>query len=324
MKAVIRNICLLSACLWAMSSSCVKDGLEPCDNKIRIVYDYNIDRVDKFHVQAKFVDIYAFESNSGLFAEKISAKGSPFTKDFEIDVPESLYGKEHDYLVWAGLDPGSYTFPSMRKGVSKIEDFSVQLDTYSAQAEGKKLEPLWHGTAGNISFGDKTERTEIISLTKNTNTFRIVFSFLDNGAIVQPYEPDDLEVGIYTANGWMSHDNSIADPKDRDIHYTPYFSQKEVDAGLVYELNTLRLMADREATLAVKDKKAGREVFRMPLISYLNLLRLVEESWIRTLQEYLDREDNFRMVLFIDVTNGNWVSFEILINDWVVRQQGSG
>ena len=83
-------------------------------------------------------------------------------------------------------------------------------------------------------------------------------------------------------------------------------------------------MADREATLAVKDKKAGREVFRMPLISYLNLLRLVEESWIRTLQEYLDREDNFRMVLFIDVTNGNWVSFEILINDWVVRQQGSG
>lgn len=309
-----------------LSVSCVKDGWEPCNNKIRIVYDYNMDRVDKFHVQATFFSLFVFDSETGLFEEEMRFTGDPFDKDFSIDVPQTMYGKKYDYIVWAGLDSDSYAYPQMQPGVSNKQDLRVQVKGYAAQSVGRDLEPLWHGMIDNLEFTADTERTETISLTKDTKTFRLVFGFYEDGELVHPYKLSDLDVSITSADGWYGHDNTVLDAKDRLIKYAPYVSEFEENAGLVYELNTLRLMADREATLVITHKPNQKEVFRMPLNSYLNLLRLVEESWVKNLQEYLDREDFYKIVIFIDHTSddpaesGSWASFSISINDWVVRE----
>ena len=329
-RTLIRKTGLLVTILtMGLFASCVKDGWNPCNNKIRIVYDYNMERVDQFHIQASFFSLFVFDSETGLFEQEFKFTGNPFDKDYEIDVPQSVYGKKCDYIVWAGLDSDSYDFPQMQKGVSDIEDLKVKVKGYESQSVSKDLEPLWHGIISGVEFTAATERTETISLTKDTKTFRLVFGFYEDGEIVHPYELDDLDVAITSADGWYGYDNTVLDEKSRLVKYFPYVSEFEENAGLVYELNTLRLMADREATLVITDKSQDKEVFRMPLNSYLNLLRLVEESWVKDFQEYLDREDFYKIVIFIDHTNGgdpgengNWASFNIIINDWVVREHG--
>ena len=308
-----------------VGSSCVKDGSVPCDNTLRIVYDYNMSRVDTFEKQVEFLSIFVFDSVTGLFHAEYKFQG-PFDGGFEWTVPEDLYGADYDYLVWAGLDSDSYAFTSPEKGVTGLEEFRVQVKGYADQFVGRDLEPLWHGIIRDVRFTINDEKTEVISLMKDTNTFRLVFSFVEEGEIVYPYDVNDLETSIYSADGWYNQDNTVLDPVDRPIRYLSYHGANDVNAGLVYELNTLRLMNERETTLVLK-KKEGEEIFRMPLNYYLNLLRLTEEIWITNQQEYLDREDNFRIVIFMSNDGGgedSWASFRITINDWVVREHGIG
>jgi hypothetical protein len=83
-------------------------------------------------------------------------------------------------------------------------------------------------------------------------------------------------------------------------------------------------MSDRKIMLELKAD--GESIFQVSLNTYLNSLRLVEESWVKSFQEYLDREDNFRMLVYLNNTSGSdngWASFRITINDWIVRDQGT-
>lgn len=332
-KTLLRKtgLALASLAMIFGAVSCVKDGSDTCNNILRIVYDYNMDRVDKFHVQVNFLSIFVFDSQTGLFEEEIKLTG-PFNKDFEMFVPQHLHGKSYDYMVWAGLNSDSYSFPAtLTKGVSKLEDFQVQVKGYEEQLVAQDLEPLWHGLIRNVKFEINDEKTEVISLMKDTKTFRVVFSFTEGteqeSELVFPYDIEDLELSIYSADGWYDYTNTLLDPVNRDIRYATYLAQTDDNGGYIFELNTLRLMADRNATLVVRVKSEDTEVFRMPLNNYLNLLRLTEESWVSDFQEYLDREDNFRILIFInnnEVGENGWLSFKIMINDWTVREHNIG
>lgn len=310
---------LLTGLIMALTfNSCIKDDNEPCNHSISIVYDYNIDKIDKFSMQASSLNIFVFDSETGLFVQEIKPAGTTFTENYQIDIPKSLYGKEYDYIAWAGLDPNSFVYPRMQVGVSTEEDLKVQVIGYEEQLVDRELKPLLHGILKRVYFDEATQQLPTISLTKNTNKFRLAFSFINNGQVATPTELDNLEVGIYSC-GWYGCDNTSLDDMSRFIRYAPYVSEKEENAGFLFELNTLRLMAHREINLVVKDKTKDKEVFRMPLGSYLNLLRMLEESWIDDFQEYLDREDDYKLLIFINNDGENWESFRIIINDWVVR-----
>jgi hypothetical protein bfra3_07632 len=307
-----------------LGTGCVKDGAnDNCNNWLRIVYDYNMERKDLFDVQGKFFTIFVFDSATGLFEQEINMQG-PFAEKFTVDVPQSLYGKKYDYVVWAGLNPDSYSFIEAQKGVTRIEDIKVQVKGYQAQLVDQDLEPLWHGMITEVQFDETTEKTEIISLTKDTKTFRILFQFFDKaGAPIQPYDLSELGVSIETYCGWYAYDNSVLDARDRVIKHIPYVTDHEGKA-LVYEMNTTRLMDDRQTTLVVRNNIHDEELFRMPLNEYLNLLRLLEESWVKSLQEYFDREDDYRII----ITNNSfpevgWASFKVQINGWTVREHNS-
>lgn len=317
MKSNLFSKALLIIPALLVLGSCVNEDADPCSSTLRVVYDYNIDQVDKFHAQANHYSLFVFDSQTGLFVKEIKATGG-FNEKHEIEIPRSLADNEYDYILWSGLDSDSYTHTPLQEGVTSRWGFSVKVKEYDDQKVTGKLEPQWNGLIENARLSSKSE-AQAISLTKNTNTFRLVFSFVSNEEVVHPYDPSALEVGIYTSCNELGCNNRILDEEGYSVFYTPYIAQKEANAGLVYEISTLRLMADREATLVVKEKATGRELFRMPLISYLDLLRLLEESWIETLQEYLDREDYFKIMVFINNDSENWESFRILINDWVVR-----
>ena len=77
-----------------------------------------------------------------------------------------------------------------------------------------------------------------------------------------------------------------------------------------------RLVKGQELRLTVTDKEMGRTVFSIPLIDYA---LLVKGFYNRDMddQEYLDRQDVYDMVFFLDESD-RWLDAYIYVNSWKV------
>ena len=73
--------------------------------------------------------------------------------------------------------------------------------------------------------------------------------------------------------------------------------------------------------LRVTNKESGEEVLRLPLADYALIVKGYYHKDM-TNQEYLDRQDEYSLTLFLD--EGEWVSTQIVINGWRVVINDTG
>ena len=76
-------------------------------------------------------------------------------------------------------------------------------------------------------------------------------------------------------------------------------------------------MATGGPRLEITSRKTGNKVLSIPLVSYLLLLKSEQFSWMSS-QEYLDRENRWSMIFFLD-KGDHWWAVSIVINGWTVR-----
>lgn len=316
---------LCAAALVFMFGSCIdEDNLPPCENILRVIYDYNMDREDLFHRQASDLNVYVFDSSTGLFVQEIECPDGPYgedSNDFAVAIPASLNNKAYDYVVWSGLGSNQYNYPQLQPGVSTKDDLTVQVKGHEERLVAHELQPLWNGLKENVVMPGTGSNTLTIPLIKDTNKFRIELRFLnENGEAYYP-DPEELEVGIYFAGSWYAYNNSVLNHKENHVvEYASYDESTDTENEcLVFELNTLRLMADRENKLELRHIESGEVIFEDSLNDWFDELRM-EYSWIETLQEYLDREDDYRIVITLTKKENSWVSVRIEINEWVIRR----
>ena len=90
-------------------------------------------------------------------------------------------------------------------------------------------------------------------------------------------------------------------------------------------MNSLRLVTDKDTRLVITHKGNNNPVLDIPLNDYLEALRLDQYSDM-PLQEYMDRCDNYGIVLFFTGLDdeGNYISVDIQINGWMIREQVVG
>lgn len=302
------------------ANSCVKDGDRPCPNYLRIVYDYNMQYVDQFHRQVTFLSIFMFDAQTGVLVREVKEAQTPFSENYSILVPEEWFDRPYDIVVWAGLNPDSYDFPALTPGVSTINEFQLKVKDYENQLVDRdtELEPLWHGMLSNITFSDLYEITHTVSLRKDTRKFRLVVQSIDKDYNVTS---GDLDMRIISADGWYDNKNNLLDPVDRGINFLPYYTADDADVGVVSEMNSLRLINDnRTNILRITDRNTSKVIFDIPLIQYLNALRLLQYETM-PLQEYLDREDEYYILVFLQKKEEAWLATQIEINEWIIRLQ---
>lgn len=306
--------------IMLLETSCVKDGDRPCPNYLQIIYDYNMEYVDQFHNQVTFLSIFMFDAGTGKFVREVKQAQSPFPEKYTMEVPKEWFGQPYNIIVWAGLDSESYDFPTLTPGVSTIDDFQLKVKDYEKQLVDRNtaLEPLWHGKLSNVTFSDLKEVTYTVPLMKDTKKFRIVAQSFDDNTIITS---NDLDIRLFSADGWYDNYNNVLDAKDRDITYLPYYTADDAEVGAIAEMNSLRLMNDERINqLRITDKTKGKVILNISLIKYINALRLLQFSSM-PLQEYLDREDEYYILVFLQNAPEGWIATQIKINDWVVREQ---
>ena len=227
----------------------------------------------------------------------------------EVELPVG----EYQFMAWAGAHD-SYDITSMTPGSSTITDMKLQLIREESFIIKHELEPLWYGEIIKVNFTGTTHQTETINLIKDTNKVRFVF---------QGYREDSWQVNvndydyeIIESNGHLAHDNSLLD--DDVLSFQPYITEQVSPYSAAVELNTMRLMANRQTRFVVTEKATGKKVFNINLIDYLAMTKLGGNKM--ETQEYLDRESEFKIIFFFSEAE-SWLAVQVQIGDWIWRIQ---
>lgn len=311
LKSLIHSFVLsiLVSCLWIMSSCDVfNEDLPECRFYVKFKYDYNMLSADAFHTQVDKVELYVFDKE-GVFLFKQSEEGSVLSTGsyrMEVKIPMGQY----KMMAWAGVHD-SYDVPSLVAGTSTITDLKLKLKRESSLIIDKELEPLWYGEILNVNFTGDTQQTETINLIKDTNKIR--FAFQANNSDEWTVDVNAYEYEIIESNGFLDYDNSLLE--DDVLSYRPYYKEQRNPSMAVVEMNTMRLMANREARLVVTEKATGKKVFNINMTDFLLITEMQGYKW--GAQEYLDRQSEYVIIFFFSgPISEAWTAIKINVNGW--------
>ena len=338
--AIAAAATMLLACLMS-SCSMMHDDLSDCRQELRVGfrYDMNMKFADAFSSQVSRVTLYAYSADGDLVYQKtepaddIKARGGYMVLD-------GLRSGKYTIKVWAEGDnrhDGSYTYGQPSSASSDISLLTSRINRTAGERElSHDLTPLYHGLVANadLTIDGYGVKTVTVPLTKDTNVIRVVLQ----NASGKRLNADDFSFYIDDDNSFLAYDNSPL--RDDSVTYRPWSKYDGIagsadngnaktataaraDGGLdtpvsavVAELTVNRLFIGKHPRLRVRNNLNGKTIFSIPLIDYA---LLVKGNYNRSMtdQEYLDRQDEYNFVFFID-DNHNWLSASVLINSWRV------
>lgn len=309
-----------------MVSCNIYDDTDDCKTefRLRFVYDMNMKYADAFQHEVKSVCVYAFDSKGQLALKKQETVASD---SYTMSVNELKANEQYTFVVWAlGQDNGEcYQF-----GSGTEQDLTAKLIRSNGEVN-QCLTPLFHGRLANQTFKQEynTTQTIDIQLTKDTKNIKVVLQELNPSSEAKPTRAaSDYTMSITDDNGFLAYDNSLL--SDETLSYLPW-SVTEGEAGvdegdtktqaLIAEISTNRLVQQGHSPRLTVRGSQGETILSIPLIDYFLLVKGEYNSSLSD-QEYLDRQDSYDLVFFLD--NGKWMNAYIYVNSWkVVPPQSS-
>ena len=299
--------------------------------KVRFTFTMNILGTDAFASKVGSVSLFVFD-RQGRFVTMQSEAGEALSEPgylMTLDVPAGTY----DLIAWCGLAGNpDFALDNATTPQSK-EDLVCRLLSATAPApvSDKALAPVWHGMAASVECpeeGDGDRIVATIDLTKDVNTVRVTLQHYTGREL----DPEDFEFSIADDNGFMDWDNSLL-PCEK-IGYSQWtrrpgtVSMPGGDAfsaditsisSVTAELDVARLVKEGQApVLTVRQDGAEKPLLRLPLIDLL-LLAKGEARIEMDDQEYLDRQDEYNFIFFLDEADGWYRLYAkggIWVNSW--------
>ncbi len=305
--------------LGVVITSCsIYDDDEYCPTGfyIQFKYDYNMKFADAFSNEVDRVTVYVFDQEGKFLMQKTEEGSALKSKDYKmtLDIEPGTY----QLIAWAGLDGTSFRETNqLVEQTSLISAPNVELIT-SNQNSNTDLHPLWHGERLDVTVPTNRYEETTISLVKDTKRIRMVLQQL-NGL---PIADGDFKFEITDDNSLFDFHNNLI--PTGTTTYTPYTTgtstvgDTDVVTAAFFEASTNRLMEKSKARLRITRVADNQTIIDIPLIDYLLLTELEGHKGTMTPQEYLDRQDEYSLVFFLD-NNLSWLQVQIIVNGWVVR-----
>lgn len=322
-----------AAALCACGSIFEFEGDCSVSYRVSFRYDYNMKFADAFAHEVSSVSLFVLDED-GRIVWSGSDSGSALAADgyaMDIDVQPGSY----EMIAWCGLaDPASLF--TVADGATSREDLYCRLErSYDEDGQAQVLSdprPLFHGRLTSCELPDEAGVHYVtVPLTKNTNTVRVVLQHLSG----EPVDVDDFDFSVTSDDGLMDYDNSLLPDENIVFHAWSTYSGSAgitVDAlpdsrsgattqvnAAVAEITVPRLCTGHDTRLRISRKSDGTDVLDIPLTDYALLVKGNYNAGLSD-QEYLDRQDEFSIVFFLD-SGDSWLSSCIYINSWKVVLQ---
>ena len=335
---VAKVTAMLAVVLCCSACDSVFDDEGDCDPHyfVRFVYDMNMLRADAFASQVGSVDLYVFDAETGAYVTHLSDKGEALASG-NYRMPLDLAPGKYDFVAWCGLadNDDDFTVPQTVAQPGDLKCTMARSRDEKGAYSNRNLHALFHGSLSVELPDEEGEHVYTVKLIKDTNNI-----ILSLNHTASPLDPARFEVTMTDENGLMAHDNSLL--TDEQIEYRPWdlssgslnVTTSRADAldddedgsnqgsYLKAEISTARLMANRDCRINIVDKEQGKVVFSIPLIKWALMLRSSNHANMGD-QEYLDREDEYNLMVFLTDNNEGWLAMKIIINGWhIIEDDG--
>ena len=292
---------------------------------VEFVYDMNMKFADAFPSLVKSVDLYVFDTDGKVVKNYKDSGAALSKKGYRLELTDLASGT-YQFLAWCGLEGNTHF--SLPAGIETIEDAKL---TMARQTDGAvffsnaNLNAVYHGLTSD-TLPEAGEYVVTLFLTKDTNNINLSLTQLGNAGM----ERGQYIVSMTDENGFLDHEN--APLSDEPIEYRPWYepvygsAQMGSDATdavnyMRAELSTSRLMENHDTRLVIADSKTGEIVFSIPFMEYVKAFRSENYATMDD-QEYLDREDEYNLMLYLENNKEGWIAARIEINGWRVSDNG--
>lgn len=322
---ILSMLILLLVCPWMMFTSCeyIHEDLMPCERgvSLRFVYDYNMEYANAFPSKVHCLTLYIYDGEGNYVGTRVEK--TDVLKDENYRMKIDLEPGDYSMVAYGGVacDDRSFTvIDEPTDAADKLTALSVQM-SHNELTSDKLLHDFFYGKL-DVTVEENNYKDETVYMMKNTNNIRIILQQM-NG---MPVSDKDFTFRIVNDdNTLFAYDNSLIE--NGAVTYMPWAQgQRTVGDGeegtgkvtVAYaEFSTSRLTVGNHPRLVIANNETGEDVLNIPLNDYLLLLKSDRYADM-TDQEYLDRENEWSMIFFLD-KNHLWVDAQIIINDWVVR-----
>lgn len=300
---------------------------------VEYVFDMNMQFVDAFSEKVQSVDLWVFTPGGNLVGKYHEEGPALRAAGYRMELTE-LGAGSYELIAWCGLgdNRGYFTVPGLGQTGQRHQvvcTLGTKSDAEHGNYQDENLTALYHGRKPEAVYTEAQEdQVHTIYLTKNTNNINLTLQHKEG----LEFAKDRFEVRMHDENGTMLYDNSV--PEGTEIEYRPYrttlgrvrsegaSSGSTMGNYLQVELSTARLLKDHNPLITVTDTETGKTIFSIPLVKWALKLRSSNYGTMEE-QEYLDREDNYNLMLWLDNDDQGWFGVEIDIKDWHVIEDES-
>lgn len=330
------------------TATAIATGLTACDDsflfedegdcephyKARFRFDMNMAYADAFPNEVNAVTLYLIDPSTGNIVWKKSESGSRLKEEgylMDIDIAPGNY----QVMAWCGEGVGPHF--SVREDATHLSHLSCTLGREAEETGAtvrNDLNRLYHGAIRNgdgsyatVNFPDE-EGTHVIEvpLVKDTNDVNIILQHLSGETV----DMADYTFTITDSNGSLEWDNSLLD--DEPItYYAHHVAQGSATTGTRAPITTLsaclaehtvnRLVKGQNARVKVYYQDKEEPIIDIPLIDYALMVKTSHLAHMSD-QEFLDRQDKYDMVFFLDKRD-HWSMAHIKILNWTIVRQNA-
>ena len=340
------------AALLLASCSMMKEDRSDCPDcrnplHIKVRYDYNIQRANMFADHVEQATVYVVDPATGTVVDWQSANVRSVAPQAEAVSP---FGGEHSAFAFnfEGLAPGSYRLyatgrsaaeaayktitPDIAQSIESLS-FTVPTDA-NGQVPAQRLDTIWNTLKPiDVIIPEKEPTEATIGLMRLTNDLNVMVFRRDH--------PTDngherYEVLIIDNHPILGYDNAPAS-ESWSIVYRPFASwttettadETIVECNAHYDLSLSRWIQHEDARqnprLIIRNRETGHEIINIDLCYYLALARNAYEIQNYGIQEYLDREYDYRLDFGIEgegeKETWKYITIRINVLSWALRIQ---
>lgn len=335
---------IIFAALLLTSCSMMKEDRSDCPDcrnplHIKVRYDYNIQRANMFADHVEQATVYVVDPATGTIVDTQTASNSATSQPL----------RDQSFAFnFEGLAPGSYrlyatgrsaaeaayktTIPDIAQSIENLS-FTVPTNT-DGQVPTQRLDTIWNTLKPiDVVIPEKEPTEATIGLMRLTNDLNVMVfrrdHTTDNGH-------ERYDVIVTDNHPQLGFDNAPASEL-QSVVYHPFASwttETTADEAIVernahYDLSLSRLIqhedARQNARLIIRNRETGHEIINIDLCYYLALARNAYEIQNYGIQEYLDREYDYRLDFGIEgegqQETWKYITIRINVLSWALRIQ---
>lgn len=335
-------------CLLIISGCSVFDESEKCapesiieipQVEFHFTYFKNMAYADGFSRNVHCLGAYIFDSEEKLVLSLTEPDEQKLTlPDYRMKT--ELPAGEYTVVAYGGMECEDADFEHIPqfKETGMLSDLKVELKMDDQGTVSRELHKHFYGKEKFIVEESGAAKVSV-DLMRNTNDIQVALMHISQSAI----DHNDFLFEIIDDNNSLDEYNRLN--KTGEITYLPhnvftrtadiqetsepgFDSLAEASQGIaaVASFSVSKLETGSNPLLRVNRADTGETVFKVSLFSYLYLFMTEREGIDNeaAIQDYLDRENRWQLLFFLDDQTGSWIDQCFQVQDWFVRRENIG